>query len=248
MGETVKQILLEEFVKVQARNPNYSMRSYAKKIGVGQSTVSEVLSGKRPLTKKNAVRILRGLDRSPEEILTAFNDDTAAANPKYKSLDMDTFHIISSWHHYAILSLAETEDFQSSDAWIARRLGITKNQAAEAIEKLLRLNMLDRDPRTGNLKATGQQFEAISPVASPALRKANRQNLELASQALENIPVNERDFTAMTLCMDPNRIEEARKMIKNFRRNFNRVMDAGRKKEVYKLSVQLFPLSKSEAK
>lgn len=187
---------------------------------------------------------MEGLDKSPAEIALAFDDGSAAATTTHTSIDMDTFHIISDWYHHAILSLVETKDFQSSNSWIAERLGISVKVASEAIEKLLRLDMLIRDPKTGKLSATGQQFEAISVVASPALRKANRQNLELASTALEQVPLSERDFTAITLCMNPDKMEDARKMIKNFRRNFNRVMEAGQKKEVYKLCIQFFPLSK----
>lgn len=243
-AEKVRLILLEEFVKAQARNPNYSMRSYAKKIGVAQSAVSEILSGKRPLSKKTSQKILEGLDKSPAEIATAFDDGSAAATTTHSSIDMDTFRIISDWYHHAILSLVETKDFQSSEAWISERLGITERVAGDALEKLLRLEMLIRDPKTGKLKATGLQFEAISTVANPALRKANRQNLELASAALEQVALSERDFTAITLCMNPDKMEDARKMIKNFRRNFNRVMEAGQKKEVYKLCIQFFPLSK----
>jgi uncharacterized protein (TIGR02147 family) len=157
---------------------------------------------------------------------------------------MDVYHTIADWHYYAILSLAETMDFVGSPGWIAQRLGISEKSAAEAVDRLLRLDMLEKDKKTGKLRSTGEQFEAISAIANPALRKANRQNLELAQAALEKIPVEERDFTAITLCFDPGRIEDARKMIKTFRRNFNRVMEAGHKKEVYKMCIQLFPLSK----
>lgn len=245
-AEKVRLILLEDFVKAQARNPNYSMRAYARKIGVAQSAISEILSGKRPLSKKTAHKILEGLDKSPQEIANTFEDHSAPATSTHISLDMDLFHTIADWHYHAILSLAETKGFQSSDQWIAKRLGISEKTATEAVEKLLRLEMLIRDETTGKLKTTGQQFEAISAIANPALRKANRQNLELATEALEQVPLDQRDFTAITLCMDPDKIDHARKMIKNFRRNFNRVMESGQKKDVYKLCIQLFPLTKKE--
>lgn len=247
-SEKVRIILLEELVKAQTKNPQYSMRAYARKIGLSQSVVSEILSGKRPITIKGAKKILTGLDKDPTEISQLLTEDFSESDDNYRSLDMDVFHVISDWHYYAILSLTETKDFKSSEKWIAERLGISEKVAVDAVEKLIRLEMLEKDNKTGKLKSTGQQFAAISVLANPALRKANRQNLELATQALESVSIEKRDFTAITLCFDSERMNEARKMIKNFRRQFNRVMESGHKKEVYKLCVQLFPLTKEKLK
>lgn len=243
-ADKVRDILLQELVKAQARNPNYSMRAYSQKIGLAQSAISEILSGKRPITKKNAKKILVGLNKDPEEVFQLLGSSEDSSTPKYTPVDIDAFRVIADWHNYAILSLAETKDFQSSPQWIANRLGISEKVANESIHKLLRLKMLQRNERSGELTVTGQQFEAISTMASSALKEANRQNIDLITDALEKTPVAERDFTAITLCFDPSRINDARKMIKNFRRNFNKVMESGHKKEVYKLCVQLFPLSK----
>ena len=241
--DKVRLILLEEFVGIQARNPSYSMRAYAKKIGVAQSAISEILSGKRPLTRKSAEKILKGLDKNPQEIFAICQSEIQNVQP-FKAIDLDTYHLIADWHYYAILSLAETEDFQSSNQWIAKRLGISLKVATDAVALLLRLDMLERNPKTNSLSATGEHFEAISAIANPALKKACRQNLDLAQKALDETQFEERDFTAITLCFDPEKMVEAKKIIKNFRRNFCKVMESKKKKEVYKLTVELFPLSK----
>lgn len=243
--EKVKLILLEEYVRAQTRNPSYSMRSYARKVGISQAAISQILAGKRPLTRKSALAVLRNLDIDPTEISKIIDDESDTVE-KYQSVDMDSFKLISDWYYYAILSLVETKDFNSSPQWIARRLGLTETTAQAAIDRLVKLDLLDRDNNSGKLRATGLQFQAISAIANAALKKANRQNLELAENAIDNIPVEQRDMTAITLCFDPSRIEDARKMIKNFRRQFSRVMESGHKKEVYKLCIQLFPLTKEE--
>jgi plasmid maintenance system antidote protein VapI len=245
--EKVKIILLGEFARLQAKNPHYSMRAYSKKIGISQAAISEILAGKRNLTKKSAIKILEGLSRSPQEIkeiLSGYLEEEQPAT--FKTLDMDSFYLISDWHYYAIMSLVHTRDFKSSPAWVASRLGISKKSASEALELLLRLDLLERDPKTKNLRATGERYEALSIVANPALRKANRQNLELATSALEEIEISKRDFTALTLCFDPERMDEARDLIKKFRRSFDKKMENGIKKEVYKLCIQLFPLTKRD--
>lgn len=237
----IQSLLMEELANAQAKNPRYSMRAYAKKVGVSQAAISQILSGKRAISKKSARRILSGLDRNPSEIERLLGGTA----PEFKSLDADSFHLIADWHYFAILSLAETRGFRSSPEWIASRLGISKKIAEGAIERLVRIGLLESDPKNGKLRATGDQFAAISSVATPALRKANRQNLELAERALEEIPLEARDFTAITICFDPAKIEEARNRIREFRRNFADAMESGAKKEVYKICIQLFPLTRS---
>jgi uncharacterized protein (TIGR02147 family) len=247
-SDKVRILLLEEFIKAQARNPHYSMRAYARKLGVGQSAVSEILSGKRPITKKAAVKILDGLGKNPDEASQILAEAEGEAPQKFRSLDMDSFHLISEWYYYGILSLTETKDFKGSEPEISQRLGISASLTQEAVERLIRLDMLERDPKTGKLKATGEQFEAVSQVANPALKKANRRNLEMALEVLDQTEHEERDYSAITLCFDPDRMEDARKMLRNFRRQFCKVMESGHKKEVYKLNLQLFPLSKRRQK
>jgi uncharacterized protein (TIGR02147 family) len=237
----VKSFLVDDFARARARNPSYSMRAYARKLGISQSVISELLSGKRPMTKKTARRILAGLACDPAETERIL-EGGVQSQAEYTAIDMDQFHLVSEWYYYAILSLAQTEDFKSSARWIALRLGISPQTASAAVSRLLRLKLLVK--KAGKVSPTGASYCAISPTPNLALRKANQENLHLAEKALAGVAPEARDFTAITLCFDPDRIHEARRMIKAFRQNFDRVMESGTKKDVYKLCVQLFPLTK----
>lgn len=245
--DKVKILLFEELASAQARNPHYSMRAYAKRVGIPQSAVSEILSGKRSLTQKYAHKILNAFSKSPAEVQSFYNPESENQGT-YRSLDMDTYHLIADWHYFAILSLAETADFRSSGSWIAQRLGISESLAREAIERLTKLDLLQYNSKKNKLSVTGESLAIASEISKPALKKACRQNLELATEALEETDFSERDFTAITLCFDLDRMDEAKKMIKNFRRNFSKAMESKNKKEVYKLSINLFPLTKVRKK
>lgn len=241
-SEKVRFFLLDELASAQSRNPSYSMRALAKRIGVSQAAISQILAAKRPLTKKTAEKILKGLDRNPEEIWDVLQSESG--DQGFKSIDMDTYHLIADWYYYAILSLTQTQDFRSEPEWIAARLGISEKVARDAVDLLLRLDLLEFDQKTKKIKSTNEQIAAISPIANAALKKACRQNIQLSEKALEETEFDERDFTAITLCFDPAKMNEAKKIIKTFRRQFCRTMESYSKKEVYKLTVQLFPLTK----
>ncbi|MGE3610576.1 MAG: TIGR02147 family protein [Bacteriovoracaceae bacterium] len=241
----IRQILLNEFLKAQAKNPQFSMRAYSKKVGVTQSAISEILSGKRKITAKMGIKILSGLGTAPDELESIISKLSDKSEKKsFKSLDMDTFHLISDWHYFAILSLLETKNAKSSPSWIAKRLGISETKTTEALSRLLRLELIQKEGK--NFKATGIQYQVDPGIATPALKKAHRQNLELASDALESTTFEERDFTAITFCFDPDRMSEARSLIKEFRKKFSDLMEEKEKKEVFKLCVQLFPLTKKD--
>ncbi len=251
----VRDLLMMEFLGVQAKNPSYSMRAYSKKVGIPQSAISEIIGRQRKVTAKMAHKIMTGLAVAPDTIADVLGSyqslkrsAQAAGSPasqKFQSLNMDQFHLISNWYYFAILSLLETKDAKSTPAWIAKRLGLSETQVENAIARLLRLEMLELDPKTKKLKATGIQYRIDPGIATPALKKACRENLEIASEALESTRFEERDFTAITLCLDPDKLPEARRMLKSFRAKFAQQMESGQKKEVYKLTLQLFPLTKN---
>ncbi|MBI3017966.1 MAG: DUF4423 domain-containing protein, partial [Deltaproteobacteria bacterium] len=149
------------------------------------------------------------------------------------------------WYHFALLSLAETAGYKDDPAWLAHRLGVSVKKIKMALERLQRLNMIKRD-RQGVLRVTGEEFSTTDGVSSVSIRKSHSQNLELAQKSLEHDDVVVRDFTAMTMAIDPEKLGEARKMIREFRDKLCTYLESGKKKEVYKLCVHIFPLSHQE--
>ncbi|MBI2605950.1 MAG: TIGR02147 family protein [Deltaproteobacteria bacterium] len=247
----IRKRLTAELVRLQERNSAYSLRSYARKLELSPSALSEILRGKRPLAVKTARRILERLCVAPhksEKILASFASGrrSGAAN-EYRQLNMDYFHVVSDWYYFAILSLAETKDFRDDPSWIARRLGITPAQARTALERLERMEMLARG-HDGILHPTGVQYATSSDIADLSIRKQHRQNLELAHRSLDRDAVDARDFSSMSMALDPALIPEAKNRIKKFRRELCAFLESGEKKEVYKMCIQLFPLTQTPIK
>ena len=51
----------EDLSHKQRLNPHYSLRAYARDLGIHSSTLSQILKGKRPLPLKNSVEIVKKL-------------------------------------------------------------------------------------------------------------------------------------------------------------------------------------------
>jgi len=245
----IQNKLHERLSDIRSRNPTYSLRAFSRKLQISSSALSEILNGKRRISKKIASRIIERLSLGPEEmtaLLDLFPERTQRITQNAQrvlQISVDRYRLIAGWHHFAILSVAETEGFQSSPAWIGKRLGISEKDASDAIERLKRLDMI-HTREDGSLAATGISYHSTDGVPNPGLRLVQHQNLELAKKSLDRDPLGTRDFTALTLAIDPEKFDEARQMIRRFRSRMQRLFENGRKKEVYKLCIQFIPVTR----
>ncbi|WP_413290871.1 TIGR02147 family protein [Bdellovibrio sp. HCB337] len=247
----IQKILIEDFEKRRIKNPSFSVRAYSRKLGLSHSALSEILSGKRIVGSKLAERLAEALMLAPDvrsQVLKKSTDKSQAQRARETlQLKADQYKVISDWYHFAILSVAETEDFQSDAAWIANRLGLTKSVVQEALLRLERLGMI-RLSKKGEIVVTGASFDSPDGIPSSAIRNTHHQYLDLAHDALENTPIEQRYFNGITMAIDPAKLPEAQKRIRQFRDELCQYLESGSKKEIYQLCLQLFPLSKEVQK
>ena len=244
--------LSEYFTDARVRNPAFTLRAFSRRLGMNHGALSEILSGKRRASGKLAHRILSRMGAAPwevESVVRLFNTKGQSAQEpdaiptNQVQLDMEHYRLVSEWHHFAILSLAETQDFHSTPEWISTRLNITPVRAAQALDRLEKLELLKRND-AGKLVPTGKTYRSPDHVRDPALRLAQVANLDLARESLEHDDISERDFTAMTLAFSPEEMPLAKKLIREFQDRFEVLVDSKRKTEVFKLCVQFFPLTR----
>ncbi len=258
------QFLAEELRKRTQRNPRYSLRAFAGALGVSPGELSEVMSGKRKLTFKNAIKISSALGHSPEESDLFFSmikqeiairagvtlpRDTAGSDLERKQLSQDFFHLVSDWFCFAIINLAETRGFRFETAFIAKRLGISATDAKLAIDRLFRVGLIER--ANGKIRVTPDFVLAPEGVPSAAVRKFHGQILEKAKTALETQAVEERDIAGISFAVDPAQIPALKKEIHDFLDRLATRLDRAdpkKKTEVYHLETALFRLSETERK
>ncbi|MES2769003.1 MAG: TIGR02147 family protein [Bdellovibrionota bacterium] len=240
--------LQSEFSKRRAKNPHYSLRMLAKKLDIPSGRLSEILSGKRRVTRQLAIQIADKLSLDPElrskliTSTTAFKSDNLQ-EPSFEQISLDSFHVIADWYHFAILSLIELKNFQNDAKWISRRLGISIVDTNTALERLFRLGLVKE--KNNKLTQTHKNISTTHDIQSIALRHSHKQSLENAITALEEVSIEKRDITSMTMAIDSSKIPQAKEMIKKFRRQLCAFLESGTKKdEVYDLNVQLLPITK----
>lgn len=231
------------------KNSSYSLRAFSRSLGMDSSTVSAILKGKRPLTIKTAQKIVDGLNiTNPVEaqalIMSTFAKEESETVPNYSELAMESAEAISSWQHFAILALLEIKDFKGQERAISERLNIPFGIVSECLNRLEKLGLIKKCDQIWQL--TGKNMATPSQVPSAALRKGHRQFIEKALQSLEADPVGVRDISGITMAISKARLAEAKVMIQDFRRRLSTYMEDGKRDAVYRLNIQLFPLSQEK--
>jgi uncharacterized protein (TIGR02147 family) len=259
-GNQYRQILQDTLETRCQKNPRYSLRSFARDLGISAPRLSRVLNGHHGLSGDAAIGIAQrlGLSSKEQELFVALVEgeharissvrDSAQKRAQelssvFNSLSVDSFRVIADWYHLAILELTLVEGFISETAWIADQLNISEIEIKGAIERLLRLDLLEF--RAGRLRATGSNFVNPEGLPSDAVRKFHSQILDRAKQSLDFQSVDEREFSNLTISIEESDLPRVKKMIREFTRKVNGTLSASsRKTQVYNLSIQFFGLQR----
>ncbi|MBT3984499.1 MAG: TIGR02147 family protein [Bacteriovoracaceae bacterium] len=259
--EQFKVFLQGMFEECKLKNPSYSLRAFAKKIGIAPSTTSQVLSGKRnlsfPMAKKITERLALSLEQEKKLLLPyiqgrPYSKDVTRDMMKtsYSKLSEAQFDVISKWYHFAILSLMELGDYENfseyKDAviWMARKINMPQSTIKNALSKLQILGLIQIDIEAGSKpEITGQSFTSTDEVESSAVKKAHCDSFSLATRSLMEDKLEVRDFNSMTLAINPSQIPKAKQIIRKCLDELDVILAQGCKEEVYHVSVQLFPLT-----
>lgn len=237
--------LERQFTDRCKRNQRYSLRAFAKFLELDASSLSQILRGKRPISKKGIQTICQRLSATSAD-LNAFGllGSSQNKNDDYYQIALDEFAVISDWYHYAILELTYVDDFRADPLWIARQLSITKKEVKAAIERLKRLGLLLEKNNT-LVKSTHLHTNQSAVSTSTAHRELQRQLVQKALIAVDDCPAEEKDITSITMAIDESKLNKARDIIRRFRRDLCALLEDGNQSRVYNLNIQLYPISKS---
>ncbi|MCM2322404.1 MAG: TIGR02147 family protein [Oligoflexia bacterium] len=245
--------LQSELSRRAKENSSYSLRAFAKLLEVDPSALAKLLKGDRPLGPRLISRFGKSLGLAPDEIREFLDareharsraPSRGASVPEYQQITLDTFRIISDWHHYAILELIRVDSFRPDSRWISSALGIPVNEVNFAVERMVRSGLLEITAEGKWLDLSEVSTNLVKPYFTDAQRKHQKQLLEKAIYALEHVPVARRDQTSITMAIDSERLGEAKERIKQFRRELAQFLSRGEKRDqVYQLAISLYPLS-----
>ena len=101
------------------------------------------------------------------------------------------------------------------------------------------------EEKNGKLICTFQRVTTRDDVANRGARSYHKQVAELAAQAIESQPVEEREYQSFAVSVPRAKVKLAKEMIRKFRTQFYEAMTSEPGDEVYQTNIQFFRLTES---
>lgn len=226
---------LEERVE---KNPRYSIRSFARLLQINDSSLSQILRGKRQLSSEQMQKKLARLGYEDTEI----TNNKALPNLPRASFDIDT------WVDDALLELMRLPNFTANNKWIASQLAITVAEVNGTLERLEKSGYIDRTQKGWKCLLSSSSNIVESSFTNESLKRYQRLLLEKSMRSLLECPKEERDHTSIVVAMDANDLLEAKTRIKAFRRELMAFLERPEAKpsRVVALQTSFIPLTEIE--
>jgi hypothetical protein len=245
-----RHFLQSELARRCARNPQYSLRAFAKFLEMDHSTLSQLLRRKRRLTERTIRRcgMRLGLDEvSVSEFVRGESRDgnaDDAALGDIRRLAGDTASLVADWEHYAILELVRLREFRPDSRWVARVLGLSVDVVNVALQRLLRLGLLTMDAPDRWTDRSGDTTASVRGFTRAALERLVDRSRERLREVVGNAGVGRCVFSESTLAVPADRVAEIAECIERFRREIHGlVRQAGPPDDVYRLEISFAPLT-----
>lgn len=252
------------YEKAKAQDPSYSYARLSKDLSVGSANAHGIISGKRSLTVKAAEKICEALGmigiqrkffltlvaqaraRTSADRDEVFERQLSLRQRELPNeLDRRQLAFFEHWYHAAILELLRLDESESTVEWIADHIRpeLPEARVKESLTLLEDLGYIAKDEARGRLFPTDATITTGNEVLSLALMSFHRQMLKLSLEALDTVPREERDISAITVGVSPALQEQFKDEIVALRKRFLQ-LSAEEKgaTEVVQVNFQLFPL------
>jgi len=259
------RVYIRDYYAERKVRSGFTWRDFAKAAGYSSPVFLKlVCDGKSNLSDVGVERVasamgLVGVDLQYFRLLVEFNQEKDSAKKKIVFKKMrevakegsmeivgeDQFDYYESWVNPVVREMAPQMG-DATPAKIAEKLAFDTQTAEvkKALSLLQKVGLLRKGDR-GYEQAAKSITTGNLEVARLSVREMHRQMGELAVRALDEIPMNERDISGLTLGVSENAFYRISQEIADFRRRISSiVMEDTGENRVYRLNVQLFPLTK----
>ncbi|WP_173467845.1 TIGR02147 family protein [Fibrobacter succinogenes] len=185
--------------------------------------------------------------KNDDEKRAAFSKMVSIAEShKAKIVDGESFRFFEDWKNPVLRELAPAMPGAKPLAMAhACRPEVSAAEVSETLNFLVKANLLQKD-KDGNYIQTDKVVTSGPMNFAPlALRGLQRQMGEIALGAIEDVPQNERHFSGLTLGVTREAYKKIVQEIADFQKRVIAIATSeSATDEVYRLNVQLFPMTK----
>lgn len=255
---------IQDYYDERKRCSVFSWHAFAQKAGFSSDVyLKYVCEGKKNLSVGSAGSVANAMGlvgfeyeyfvlmvsyahaKSNEAKKAAFEERCALANAhKVRVLGDEEFKYFKSWKNSVIRELApHMPGAKPLEIAHACKPKISAAEVSETLDFLVKAKLLKKD-RSGNYQQTDKTIKMAPVEAVPlAARDLQRQMGEFAVKAID-LPISERMMSGYTLGLTRRAYERIKKETEDYYRRVVAIAtEEDETEQVYRLNVQLFPLS-----
>lgn len=243
----------------------YSFRAFSKAAGFTSPNILKlVIEGERNISPDATQKFVKALGLKGQmaeyfATLVRMNQAKSDADKEYyfailqkltpqakrRDLSAESLRYLSHWLFPVIREMVALKDFRDDPYWISRRI-IGKASATEigqALQFLMKEGFIEKVD--GQFRTADNMVLSSDEVKSLAIRNYHRQMLEQAKDSLDSLPIEEREFGALTFVLPEAALTELKYKMKMFRRDLHTwAMQVAEEQEgeiVVQVNAQMYP-------
>ncbi len=247
--ETYQALLREQFVKKRKRNPEFSLRAFAKQLGMAPGGLSRLLNGKMGISVNRAHEIASKLKLTDQETETFLNlvqlEKAKTSETKERilkriertegtplhDLGVDHFKTISEWYPLAILKIASEPKMNRTVQGMSKMLGVSSSEIIQALERLQRLELVEQDKGGAYKRIPETEVHTHFKAQSDAARKYYGEVIEMVKKNVENELPATRAIGAKVIVLDESQLNAAMDLTLEYHRKLGELSDKSKNKE-----------------
>lgn len=255
---------MRDYYEERKRTSYFSWREFAKLAGFSSSGYLKlVCDGKTRLRQDGALKVARAMELSGYRLeyfcmLVEFCDAsderfrvqvfsrmrTLMEENGVRVLGAEAFDYYRSWVNPVVRELAPMmPGAKPSDIAKMCIPEVTAGEVRNSLELMVRANLLERRP-DGTYVQMNKGLTGDPALLSASMKVMQKQVAQLAADAVDNVPAEERNISGFTLGISESAYRRLVEEIAAFRKRIKEIVseDEGCNR-VYRLNLQLFPLS-----
>jgi len=261
-----REFLRDFFQERKKLDKSFSWRKFSASAGYSSPVFLKlVIENKSNLSEAGTERVadavwLSGREKKYFRVLVRFNQakNDSLKHTLYKELrnfvspqdvhvlNQNQYDYYKEWYHAAIrerLTQVENQsDYQAIGQSLCPQVSAAKVQ--KSVELLKKLGLVEQ--KEGRYIQSDAKISTGPEVLSMAVRNMHQQMAALATDAVQNIPREERDISGLTLGVSQEGFQKLTRELALFRERVTQIVEEDKTSDmVYRLNLQLFPLSRS---
>ncbi|MDO8493876.1 MAG: TIGR02147 family protein [Deltaproteobacteria bacterium] len=265
-----RSFLKDWFTNAKETKRSFSFRQLAQKAGFQSKNFPLlVMQNKRNLTEDSIRKLSIALDLNKQEEeffreLVFFNQSKTHDEKnhyyqqllqckkakKFKVIEKEKYDYYSEWYHPVVRELIASQEFDGTSEWIANKISpkITPSQASRSIQLLENLDLIRKTgPNQWSLSST--VIDTAPEIDSTVVHNYHKKLLDLTRDRMDQLSLEHRDTSAMTLGVKKERLIEIKKRVQAFRQEILKLVEQDETpEEVFQLNIHLYPVTTTTGK